>query len=190
MGDGCAERPVGLPTGIRSAAEIERVAHPAPTPGAEDQREAQPRDDRRDADGRTDDRAPQGHGAQPDGGSQRGRIGDGDRPGAAVHDPHRAVGGRLRARIAELHAHGYANARHGQVAARCGGRHGRRGADEQRAAGAEQHGRRPHGGASSMVGARRASRARRAVGRASGERVPDAATPAHRLTRESRFTSR
>jgi hypothetical protein len=120
MVDGRAERPVGGAAGVRSAREVELVAQRAAVPGAEGQREADARDDGRDPDGRTHDRALEAGGAQPDDRGKRGRIRDDDRRGAAVRDPHGAAGGRLRARVAELHTRGHTNAKHRHVGPRGG----------------------------------------------------------------------
>src|SRR5262249_37680006 len=113
--DDHAESPVGGAAWIRSAREIELVAQRTATPGTEGQREAVMRDDGRDPNGRTGDRALEAGGAQPDDLGKCGRIGDDDRRGAAVLKPHGCASARLQVGVTEPHARGYANAQHRKV---------------------------------------------------------------------------
>src|SRR5262245_23831020 len=90
----CRRELVGA-AGVRGACD---VAQRAATPGTEGQREGEARDDRRDPDGRTHDRAAEVRCTQLDDRGKRGRIRDDDRHGAATRDPHSDVR-QVRARL-------------------------------------------------------------------------------------------
>ena len=112
MIDDRAEGPVGGAAGIRPAGEVERVVHRPTTRGAQDERKPDACDGGRDSDGRARDRAVEARRVQPNEPGKHDGIGDDDRLGPAVLDPHGGVGARPQAGIAQAHVRGHADAQH------------------------------------------------------------------------------